>query len=68
MRFDRLFRLPTGDSKKSLAREDRGAILVEYTAVFAVVTVVLTVSLVKLGPSLMKAWDDTQGTLLASKP
>ncbi len=48
--------------------DDRGAVLVEYTAVFAFVSVLLTIALVKLGPSLLDAWDATQTVVLASRP
>ena len=52
----------------SQARDDRGSIPVEYIAVFAFVTVGLTLSLVKLGPTLLQAWGTTQHVLLANKP
>jgi Flp pilus assembly pilin Flp len=50
------------------AGDERGAILVEYTAVFAFVSIGLVIAIVKCGPILLAAWDGTQKMLLASKP
>ena len=47
---------------------DRGAILVEYAAVFGFVSIGLAVAIVKLGPVLLVGWDATRTVLLASKP
>jgi len=47
---------------------DRGAVLVEYTAVFALVSIGIALAIIKLGPTLLTAWDATRGVLLANKP
>ncbi len=51
-----------------LLRAERGAVSVEYIAVFGFVTIGMTVALVKLGPNLFAAWGQTQTVLMASKP
>jgi Flp pilus assembly pilin Flp len=52
----------------SQARDDRGAVPVEYIAVFAFVSIGLAIAVVKLGPSLLTAWTASQKVLLANKP
>ena len=53
---------------RGLVRDERGAVSVEYIAVFGTVTVAITVAMVKLGPGLLTAWGHTKQALLASKP
>ena len=47
---------------------DRGAVLVEYTAVFGFVSIGLAIAIVKLGPTLLGAWDSTRTVILSNKP
>jgi Flp pilus assembly pilin Flp len=47
---------------------DRGAVLVEYTAVFAFVSIGIALAIIKLGPTLLLAWDATRAVLLSNKP
>jgi hypothetical protein len=47
---------------------DRGAVPVEYIAVFAFVSIGLAISFVKLGPTLLEAWGTSQHVILANKP
>jgi Flp pilus assembly pilin Flp len=54
--------------QRLLHGNDRGAVLVEYTAVFAFVSIGLTIAIVKLGPVLLVGWDTTRTVLLDSKP
>jgi Flp pilus assembly pilin Flp len=51
-----------------LRRSDRGAVLVEYTAVFGFVSIGLALAIVKLGPTLLTAWDSTRAVILSNKP
>jgi Flp pilus assembly pilin Flp len=52
-----------------LARgNDQGAVLVEYTAVFAFVSIGLAIAIVKLGPVLLVGWDTTRQVLLSNSP
>jgi Flp pilus assembly pilin Flp len=53
---------------RGLARDERGAVSVEYIALFGTVTVAITVAMVKLGPGLLTAWGQTKQALLAGKP
>jgi Flp pilus assembly pilin Flp len=48
--------------------DDRGAVLVEYAAVFGFVSIGLAVAIVKLGPVLLVGWDATRTVLLSNKP
>ncbi len=48
--------------------DDRGAVLVEYAAVFGFVSIGLAVAVVKLGPVLLVGWDTTRTVLLSNKP
>ena len=54
--------------ERGLARDERGAVNVEYIAVFATVTLGTTLALVKLAPALVGAWVFSQHALLSSKP
>jgi Flp pilus assembly pilin Flp len=54
--------------RRGLPTDNRGAVPVEYIAVFAFVSIVLAISLVKLGPTLLAAWGTSEHLLLANKP
>jgi Flp pilus assembly pilin Flp len=48
--------------------DERGAVLVEYAAVFGFVSIGLAVAIVKLGPVLLVGWETTRTVLLSNKP
>ncbi len=54
--------------RRSMKSDDRGAILVEYAAVFGFVSIGLAVAIVNLGPVLLTGWDATRTVLLDNKP
>jgi hypothetical protein len=46
----------------------RGAVLVEYMAVWGLVAIGATLAIIALGPALLTAWGATKTALLANKP
>lgn len=49
-------------------RDERGAVLVEYMAVWVFTVLAIALGVISLGPALTKGWSTTQTVLLANKP
>jgi Flp pilus assembly pilin Flp len=52
----------------SLLRDERGAVTVEYMAVFGFFSIAFIFALVAVGPHLLSGWYATRTLLLSSKP
>jgi Flp pilus assembly pilin Flp len=57
-----------GPRRLRLLGDDRGAVTVEYMAVFAFVSMVFVLALIAIGPNLLNGWTLTRTMLLANKP
>jgi hypothetical protein len=56
------------DRLARLGRDVGGAVFVEYSIVFGLVGIVVTLMLVKLGPAVVEAYSARRGTLYSHSP
>lgn len=64
----RKFQGPRSRSRRHLLGDERGAVSVEYMAVWGFTVIAIAVAIIGIGPALNKAWPMTQKTLMANKP